>query len=284
MGSSWIARSRAQLSQRRRRVEGGRLVYYHTAADDTFWDTQWDALLTADFYQRYLHGELGAVEAPFLRHLPTDGQILEAGCGTGQVVAALRARGYDCIGVDYAQQTITQVHKILPDLPISFGDVTNLVDVKDGAFAAVISLGVVEHRRDGPEPFLEEAWRLLRPGGILLMSVPWFNDLRRWRSRHGKYQEPIGSMDFYQYAFSADEFRGYLSRASFHTIAEYPYDHRTVLGEDVAIMRHIERTSILARIVYRGSNYLPHRVRAAMGHMRLFVAEKGERSEQQPLT
>jgi len=44
---------------------------------------------------------------------------------------------------------------------------------RPGVFAAYISLGVVEHDPAGPDAILREAWRLLEPGGVLLLSVPY---------------------------------------------------------------------------------------------------------------
>jgi SAM-dependent methyltransferase len=278
VNSSWIGRSRALFASRRKRVENGRLVYYHVPADQEFWETQWKPLLTASFYAPYLHGELGELDAPFTRFLPRDGEILEAGCGTGQVVAALRARQYDCVGVDYAEATLAQVREILPTLPLSMGDVTHLDTVQPGAYSAVISLGVAEHRREGPEPFLDEAWRILQPGGRLLISVPWFNTLRRWKHRRGAYRSDVNGLDFYQYAYSPEEFRRYLNQAGFRVIAEYPYGHYTGLAEDVGLMEHLERFPLLARGIYRASGALGGILRPILAHMRLYVAEKKEHS------
>src|SRR5256886_15045183 len=51
--------------------------------------------------------------------------------------------------------------------------------VRDGALAGYISLGVVEHDAGGPDAILAEACRVLAPGGVLLVSVPYVNGVRR---------------------------------------------------------------------------------------------------------
>lgn len=277
MTTTWIQQSAALFTSRRCRVEHGRLVYYYKEADAAFWDSQWKQMLSQSYYRRYLAGDLEGFERPFTRHLPKEGRILEAGCGVARFVVALRARGYDCVGADFAEETITAVRAILPDLPVVATDVTHMNDVSDGEFAGVVSLGVVEHREAGPEPFLDETWRILSPGGMLLISVPTFNGLRRWRERHGKYNGDVRGMEFYQYAFPPEEFRGYLARAGFRTIAEYPYDPRTGLGEDLPVMRHVARLEVLARVVYRCSRYLPRPLHEFVSHMRLYIAQKIER-------
>ena len=46
----------------------------------------------------------------------------------------------------------------------------------DGSFAAVINSEVIEHVPDSPE-ILREMWRVLRPGGVLVLGTP---DYGRW--------------------------------------------------------------------------------------------------------
>jgi SAM-dependent methyltransferase len=94
--------------------------------------------------------------------------------------------------------------------------------VPDGYYAGYISIGVVEHRQEGPEPFLDEAYRILRPGGIALISVPFFHSLRRLKANLGFYRANPQGMDFYQYAYSQEEFAAYLERAGFE-ILEFRY-------------------------------------------------------------
>ena len=86
---------------------------------------------------------------------------------------ALRARGFKHIeGIDWGERTIGIVKKVYPDLPVKVGDATR-VDVPDDHFNAYLSLGVVEHRQEGPEPYLAEAFRVLKPGGYAFISVPF---------------------------------------------------------------------------------------------------------------
>ena len=154
-----------------RRVENGRLVWYSRRADASYWDHYWSAQVSPQTYRAAEAGKLGSFQQVFSRFLPRSGRILEAGCGVGQIVLALRVLGYDAEGVEWGQETVQSVKSLIPDLPIRVGDVTKL-GVPDAWYAAYISVGVVEHRRDGPQPFLSEAWRVLQPGGIALISVP----------------------------------------------------------------------------------------------------------------
>jgi len=95
-------------------------------------------------------------------------KILEAGCGMGTWVYNLRVKGYDVIGIDYMLSTVKRVKQYDESFPIQQGDVNNL-DFPDNFFDAYVSLGVIEHFQEGPQKALSEAYRVLKPNGILLL-------------------------------------------------------------------------------------------------------------------
>ena len=66
-------------------------------------------------------GQLGWFEEPFSRHLPKQGTILEAGCGIGQHVLALRVRGYDAVGVEWAERTVHAARTVAVTFPFMIG-------------------------------------------------------------------------------------------------------------------------------------------------------------------
>lgn len=154
------------------------------------------------------------LEKLLFRSLPKRGRILEAGCGTGWVVAALQAQGFDVEGVDYSEHLIEEVKRFKPELPVRVGDVCDL-QVPDNHYSGYISLGVVEHRFDGPEPFLQEAHRVLMPGGIACIAVPHFNAIRRAKARMKHYNAVGDNLEFYQYGFSKQEFTNHLTQQGF---------------------------------------------------------------------
>jgi len=255
-------------------AERGRLVYYKQKADAGYWDGHWDKLIRPEFYDRALEGQLGQFEGLFTMYLPADERILEAGCGPAQWVIALRQRSYNVEEVDWSKETIEKVNRIFPDLPIRCGNVCAL-EVEDGFYGAYISLGVVEHRAEGPEPFLSEAFRALRPGGIAIVSVPWFNPLRRLKAWVGCFSvNDIIGMEFYQYAFRASEMKNYLTTVGFNVVESKSSQNIKMGFEDeLPFLDCIYRRGLfgraLKRLVRRGRFTARY-----FGHMRTYVCRK----------
>lgn len=256
-----------------REVINGRLAYYRQQATPGFWDEHWQHSLSVEYYAAAERGELGTFTDIFTRRLPHDGPILEGGCGLAQHVVALRARGYDAEGVEWAPATVETVRARYPDLPVRAGDVTAL-DVPDHYYAAYLSLGVIEHREEGPAPFLREAFRILRPGGVLLVSVPYFHALRRLKARLGMYRRRLTGYEFYQYAFTQTELAEMLQQAGFRVQEYLPYDGYKGIKDEIPLAKYlIPRLQRVPRLGWRFARWLAH---APLGHMLMIAAVKPE--------
>jgi SAM-dependent methyltransferase len=257
----------------RPRIYGDRLACFRRTADVAFWDEHWREGLTRERYEGFDAGQLGCFEGAFTRNLPRTGRILEAGCGIGQYVVALRARGYDAEGVEWAPETVAKVRTMRPDLPIRQGDVTAL-GVPDGYYKGYVSLGVMEHRREGPEPFLREAYRVLTSDGIALISVPFAHRLRQLKRAVGCYRGRSDG-EFYQFVFDKREFRGCLEDAGFTVVEQVPYDAVKGLSDEVAALRWwFLRTAAGRRTAQELQ--VTGRLDRWFGHMILFVCRKRE--------
>jgi len=150
-----------------------RKVYYphHVAEGVGFWSDEWSRVSL----DQALQGCAKDCRRPiFLRFLPRSGKILEAGCGPAYYVKYYRSLGYDMYGVDSDASAIKKALSYDPHLPLYVADVSRL-PFPDGAFSAYYSGGVIEHAEDGPQEVLREAYRILRPDGILVISVPVLN-------------------------------------------------------------------------------------------------------------
>ncbi len=97
-------------------------------------------------------------------------EILDAGSGEGYGTAILAEHAADVIGVDVDDRFVMHAGTAYPNARFSRGDVLAL-PYPDASFDAIVSFQVIEHV-PGPRDFVMECARLLRPGGLLLLSTP----------------------------------------------------------------------------------------------------------------
>jgi len=104
------------------------------------------------------------------------GRLLDAGCGTGGLLAVLRARRPDLapIGIEWDTQAASRAQR-KSGAAITRGSV-NALPFADASFDAVVSADVLCHARVDPPTALNELKRVLRPGGRLVVNMPAY----RW--------------------------------------------------------------------------------------------------------
>ncbi|GAA4430970.1 class I SAM-dependent methyltransferase [Actinokineospora soli] len=99
-----------------------------------------------------------------------DAVVLEAGCGEGYGADLLAGAARHVIALDYDAQTAAHVARAYPAVSAVRGNLAGL-PLRDGAVDVVANLQVIEHLWD-QEGFLAECRRVLRPGGVLLVTTP----------------------------------------------------------------------------------------------------------------
>lgn len=98
-----------------------------------------------------------------------DGALLDIGCGTGAVIARSIELGVTSYGVDIARGVV-RYHGRETGLPAAQADAAQL-PFRDGAFGAIVCLGLVEHMAD-PAATLREFRRVVSGTGRAAISVP----------------------------------------------------------------------------------------------------------------
>lgn len=98
--------------------------------------------------------------------------FLEPGVGTGLNVLPLIKRGYSVTGVDISAQMLAQLRQKLPSIPANLtlihGDSSQL-PFADNSFDVVLTVHMLHVVADG-SIFLDEVYRVLKPGGFYLNS------------------------------------------------------------------------------------------------------------------
>jgi len=104
-------------------------------------------------------------------------RILDLGCGNGKFLYICSTFGFkELIGVDYFQTKETSYLAT-----VEGGSISNSVDFnkpnflnffQDESIDCLVCMETFEHLLNHPLGFLLEGWKKLRPGGILLFTVP----------------------------------------------------------------------------------------------------------------
>lgn len=105
--------------------------------------------------------------AALLGKAPTGIRVLDVGCSRGQFVAAAIATGFSAEGVEPAPRIAEAARAA--GVPVNTGLLEDQ-QYADGSFDALTLFEVIEHLRE-PLPLLAECRRVLKPGGILLVST-----------------------------------------------------------------------------------------------------------------
>ncbi|MCW5747919.1 MAG: class I SAM-dependent methyltransferase [Alphaproteobacteria bacterium] len=122
------------------------------------------------WWYRGLHSLMADAAGRWTR--PGAGPLLDAGCGTGGLLTALRRWRPEGrhLGLEYDREAAA-VAVAKSDDSVVVGSVTEL-PFADAALGTMVSADVLSHRLVEPAQALKEARRCLESGGILVLNLP----------------------------------------------------------------------------------------------------------------
>jgi len=129
-------------------------------------------------------------------------RVLDIGCGAGYGTDLLAEQAAEAVGVDIDRGAIARASRAYRrgNLSYEVADCYNL-SFADGEFDAVVANEMIEHI-DRQDDFLKEAKRVLKPGGLLIVSTPN-------RPIYNRYKSPN---PFHVAEMDVPEFRQLLER------------------------------------------------------------------------
>ena len=107
--------------------------------------------------------------ALFRRHVGGPGRrVLDIGCRAGALTRAY-LEGNEVVGVDVDREALAEAAQL--GIETVWADAQQRLPLEDGSFDVVVAGEVLEHLA-APRSLVDEAFRVLRPGGTLVGSVP----------------------------------------------------------------------------------------------------------------
>jgi SAM-dependent methyltransferase len=116
------------------------------------------------------------VQKPLILEIAGDaplGRVLDAGCGTGLYTREWLPRATQVDAFDFQQSCIDRLTRRLAgeqNLTLKQGSATE-IPFPDATYDLVTHIEVLEHIEDDKK-VVSELWRVLKPGGRLILSVP----------------------------------------------------------------------------------------------------------------
>jgi len=152
---------------------------------------------------------------------PGRGRLLDVGCGSGELLEALRADGWRVSGVEPSARSagIARAQRGLDVQAAAFDD----ADLADGSFEVVVFAAALEHMHD-PLAALTRARRLLAPDGLVaVLNLPRL-DAPQARLFGARW---IGlDLPRHLYHFEPGTFAATARHAGLRVIATEPYSRR----------------------------------------------------------
>ncbi|MFH1367113.1 MAG: methyltransferase domain-containing protein [Patescibacteria group bacterium] len=148
----------------------------------------------------YFHRNREILTQKLIKKFGFGSKYLDAGCGTGLLLQHLPQGS---IGLDINPQNIARAKKNVPEAALVVADIEN-IPFPSNMFDTVVCAEVLD-RLPNPKLAVKEILRILKPGGVLIGTVPRENPL--WRLR---FLSSVYSPEPYRFEYSRQEIENLL--------------------------------------------------------------------------
>jgi SAM-dependent methyltransferase len=105
------------------------------------------------------------------------GPICDLGCGPGQIARYLHRQGVDTLGVDLSPRMIAEAQRLNPEIPFHQGNMLSLPDTENSWGGIAAFYCIIHIPREQVVDALREMKRVLKPGGVLLVTFHIGNEI-----------------------------------------------------------------------------------------------------------
>lgn len=133
------------------------------------------------FFNTTYQVKMDALYAPFLKHLPKQGHILDLGCGSGRDSLSFKKLGYTVTAIDLSAELVKKATQLtgLEVQQRSFYDL-NEIDQYHGIWACASLLHCDRHRLDD---VLQKMTNALKSHGVMYLSFKYGDSDREQTGR-----------------------------------------------------------------------------------------------------
>jgi SAM-dependent methyltransferase len=241
--------------------------YFCSAAGDTGGQGYYDYLSDSELHRQSARRRLERLE-----RLVAPGLLLEVGAAAGFFVAEAVERGWDARGIDIAAEMVQWGREHL-GVTLERQTLATL-EAEPSSFDAVTMWDYIEHALD-PRGDLALAWKLLRPGGVLMLST---GDAASLAARVSAAHWHLLTPRHHNYFFTASSLRRLLRGLRFEVV----YEGHPGTRYSVGYLAHKLRTMVDVAPVRRASDRVSQtrlgtlRVPVNLGDIVTVIARKPE--------
>ena len=166
-------------------------------------------------YDRLKWVQADSLTHPFIELSQVSGTHVDVGTGTGVILNTLASEHERSIGIDASREMLDQIPRLGAAHHLLRGSATEGLPLRDGV-ADLVTERMMLHDLANPGEALQEMWRLVRPGGQMIVAeyvtdVPGqaaIDTLKRFEHRNGT---PVSSLtNLEDYAVASTRITGLL--------------------------------------------------------------------------